>query len=150
MTVTLEEKMEWFGGNVDAVNMFDMLITLSHVWDDLIDKDNPVSDADINNAFRIALINLPANNFYRHIQNQMLPLWVVIISAYETANTYEKAKDEHGIEIAHSLRHAAAHIFAYSIEVCVGQEKSKLYIPKMWKHLAEERVADYIKEHIND
>ena len=149
MAVTLEDKMRWFGGNMDAINMCDMISTLTHVWDDMVDRDKILTEADINNAFRIALIYLPSNKFYQHIQPQILPLWVVIVSAYEAANTYQKNKDEHGIELAHTLRHTAAHIFAYTIEICVGPELAKIYIPEMWKGISDERVADYLKEHLD-
>lgn len=147
--VTEEDKLRWFGGNKDAISMCDMISTLTHVWDDMVDKDKELTETDINNAFRIALVYLPSNKFYAHIQPQVMPLWVVIISAYEASNTYQNAKDEHGIELAHTLRHATAHIFAYAIEICVGQELAKIYIPEMWKGISDERVSDYLKEHLN-
>jgi hypothetical protein len=38
-----EEKLAWFGGNTDALNLFHHLVELIHIWDDLIDKDKPVA-----------------------------------------------------------------------------------------------------------
>jgi len=48
-----EGKLEWFGGNQDALNMFRMFVDLSHTWDDLVDRDKEVSQIEINNAFLI-------------------------------------------------------------------------------------------------
>lgn len=144
-----EGKLEWFGGNQDALNMFRMLVDLAHTWDDLVDKDNPTSDADINNAFLVCLVYLQANPFYRSIQEQVWPMWLTVVSAYETANTFEKNKDEHGIEIAHTLRYAAGHIVAYAIHVCVGAEKAKEVLPEVWKNIVHERYDDYRKEHLD-
>jgi hypothetical protein len=142
-------KTEWFGGNQDAFQMCQALIDLSHGWDDLIDKDKPVSDNQINHLFLTALVYLPSNPFYRKIQDSILPMWITVVSAYETANHFEKEKDPHGIEIAHSLRYAAGHIIAFAIHVCVGPEKAKQFLPEMWKAAFFERFDEYRKEHLN-
>jgi hypothetical protein len=144
-----EGKLEWFGGNEDALNMFRMFVDLSHTWDDLVDKDNPTTDVDINNAFLICLVYLQANPFYRSIQEQVWPMWLTTVSAYETANKFEKDKDAHGIEIAHGLRYAAGHIVAYAVHVCVGAEKAKEILPEVWKNIYFERYEEYRKEHLD-
>ena len=144
-----EGKLEWFGGNEDALNMFRMLVDLAHTWDDLVDKDNPLSETEINNSFLICLVYLQANPFYQKIQPQIWPMWLTVVSAYETANKFEKDKDEHGIEIAHTLRYAAGHIIAYAVHVCVGAEKAKEVLPEIWKNIVHERYDDYRKEHLN-
>ena len=142
-------KLEWFGGNNDALNMYRAFVDLAHLWDDLIDKDKPVSADEINRAFLTCLVYLPANPFYRHIQDQILPMWLVVISSFETANKFEADKDPHGIEIAHSLRYAAGNIIAYAIHVCVGAEEAKKVLPDMWKSIFYERFDEYRKEHLN-
>ena len=142
-------KLEWFGGNQDALNMYQAFVDLAHVWDDLVDKDKPVSVEKINQAFLTCLVFLPANPFYRGIQDQILPMWLVVVSAYETANFFETNKDEHGVEIAHGLRYAVGNIIAYAIHVCIGMEKAKEVLPDMWKTIFYERFDDYRKEHLN-
>jgi hypothetical protein len=146
--VIQEGKLEWFGGNEDALRMYRLFTVLAHTWDDLVDKDKPLSEDDINNAFLIALVYLPGNPFYQRIQQQILPMWIPVVSSYQTANTFERAKDPHGIEIAHMLRYAAGNIAAYAIHVCVGPEKAKEYLPEMWKTVVAERFDDYRKEHL--
>jgi hypothetical protein len=142
-------KLEWFGGNADALNMFRAFVFLAHTWDDLVDRDKPVAEDDINQAFLTALVYLPANPFYQSIQTAILPMWLVVVSSFETANTYERNKDTHGIEIAHGLRYAAGNIMAYAVHVCVGAEKAKEFLPDMWKTVFHERFDDYRKEHLN-
>ena len=144
-----EGKLEWFGGNQDALNVFRMFVDLSHLWDDLVDKDKEATEDDINNAFLICLVYLPANPFYRSIQDQILPMWLTVVSAYQTANKFERDKDTHGIEIAHSLRYAAGNIVAYMVHVCVGPEKAKEFLPDMWKTVFFERYDNYRKEHLD-
>jgi len=142
-------KLEWFEGNQDALNVYHAFADLAHIWDDLIDKDKPVSADEINRAFLTCLVYLPANPFYRSIQEQILPMWLVVVSAYETANSFEKNKDPHGIEIAHGLRYAVGNILAYAVHVCVGPEKAKEVLPDMWKTIFYERFDEYRKEHLD-
>ena len=140
--------IDWFGGNREALVMYQMIVDLAHTWDDLIDKDKPVSDDEIDNAFLICLVYLPNNAFYRSIQDQILPMWITVVSAFQTANKFERDKDSHGIEISHGLRHAAGNIIAYAIHACVGPEKAKARIPEMWKDVMGERFDEYRKEHL--
>lgn len=143
-------KLEWFGGDQAALDMYRMFVNLAHVWDDLVDKDRPLSEMDINNAFLTALVYLPSNPFYRQIQEAIMPMWMMVVSAYETANSFERTKDPHGLEIAHNLRYAGGHIIAYAVNVCVGPEKAKEYLPEIWKSIVAERFEPYRMEHVND
>ena len=143
------KRLSWFGGNQDALSVYLMFIKLSHTWDDLIDKNVSLTSEEINHAFMIPLIYLPANPFYRAIQADILPMLRMVISAYETANTFEKLRDPHGIEISHSLRYAAGHIVAYMIHFCIGDDAARQVMPDMWKDIFYERFNDYREEHIN-
>lgn len=136
-----------YGGNEDVLQIANCLAVLTHTWDDMIDRDVEVTDADINQAFMIALVNLPANPLYRAIQADILPMMKMVLIAYDTANRYEKASDAHGLEIGHNLRYAAGHIIAYALSVAVGYEKSLELMPAIWKNLVPERIDDYRKEH---
>jgi hypothetical protein len=146
---SVDGKIEWFGGNQHALNMYRLLVDLLHTWDDLVDKDKEVCEYNINSAFLIALVSLPANPFYRSIQDQILPMWITVVSSYETANKFERDKDEHGIEISHNLRYAAGQIVAYAVEVCLGREKAREVLPEVWKNIVFERFEEYRKEHLD-
>ena len=144
-----EGKLEWFGGNQDALIMFRMFVDLLHTWDDLVDKDKDTTERSINNAFLICLVYLPLNPFYQLIQRDILPMWVTVVSSYEAANKFERDKDERGLEAAHMLRYAAGNILAYAIHVAVGPELAAQYVPEMWKDVVNERFAEYREEHLN-
>lgn len=141
-----EYKLEWFGGNQDALNMYLLIVDLAHIWDDIIDKDRPVSEQDVNRAFLIALVYLPSNPFYRTIQHAVAPMMLTMISAYQTANHFENAKDLHGVEIAHGLRYAVGHIISYASIVCLGYEKASQVMPELWKSMMCERFDAYKSE----
>ena len=144
-----QKRLAWFGGDCDALNMYKMFIDLSHTWDDLVDKDEEVSEDAINNAFLICLVYLPSNSFYQRIQREIMPMWIAVVSAFQTANQFERNKDEHGLEISHNLRYAAGHILAYAVCVCVGQDKAKEILPDLWKDIVFERYDEYRKEHLD-
>lgn len=139
-------KLEWFGGNQAALDMYSMLVDLAHTWDDMVDLDKPLGEARVNSAFLTCLVYLPSNPFYQQIQRDVLPMWLTVVSAYETANFFERSKDEHGIEIAHTLRYAAGHIVAYAVHVCVGPERAKEIMPEVWKTVVHERFDEYRAE----
>ena len=73
-------------------------------------------------------------------------MWLTVVSAYQTANQFERDKDEHGVEIAHTLRYAAGNIIAYAVHVCVGPEKAAEYMPEVWKTIVAERYDKYKAE----
>lgn len=141
-------KYEWFAGNKDAVEIYQLMCGLADTWDNLIDKDKEVSNEQINDMFITCLYRLPMNPLYKHMQDHISPMWMTVISSYEAANKFEREHDEHGIELAHTLRYSAGHIIAYLILFCVGVEKSREYIPEMWKTFANERFEKYRSEHI--
>ena len=142
-------KTEWFGGNQDALNLFFMLADISQIWDDLVDNDREVSSQEINNAFLIALVYIPSNPFYQTIREQITPMWMTVISAFEVANKFEQEKNEHGLEIAHNLRFALGHVVAFMVQTCVGYAKSREILPDIWKIIVNERYDEYRKEHLN-
>jgi hypothetical protein len=144
------ERLEWFGGNQEALFMVDLMIDIAQTWDDVVDKDKEVTENDINRAFSNALIYLPLNGFYRQIQYQIIPMWITVISSFETANKFERDKDEHGIELAYLLRCSVGQIIAYAMYVCTGSEICKENLPAMWKWLLSGRFEDYRKEHLGE
>jgi len=145
----LQGKIEWFGGNKDALNMYRMLVDLVQIWDDLVDKDKEVAEEEINHAFLTALAYMPANPFYLSIQKDILPMWIAALSAYQVANKFERDRDEIGLEISHNLRFAAGHVVAYMVHKCVGPQKAQEIMPEVWKTIVDQRFSDYRKEHLN-
>lgn len=142
-------KPEWFGGDFAGVDMVWLIVKMTHTWDDLIDKDKPVTEADINNMMRIALVCLPSNTVYQKIQGASPAIWSTVISSYAAANSYERSKDEKGIEIGHTLRYFAGSLISLAMEACVGFDEAAKYIPEMWKVIVYERLSEYREEHIN-
>lgn len=140
---------EWFGGNADAAKFIADVCFVAHIWDDLIDKDKPVSDDQINQAFMTALVGIPSNAFYQSRYRDLQPLVFSGVLGYITANRMERSGDAHQVEIAHGLRYAVANVGAYVVAATNTKEKADEILPIAWKSWMPERYAEYAKEHLN-
>ena len=89
---------EWFGGNEEAARFVAQLCDVAHTWDDLIDRDTPVSEEAINRCFESALLRIPANPFYQTHFAALSPLLFTGVLGYLTANRMERSGDAHQIE----------------------------------------------------
>lgn len=98
-----EKLREWIE-NEQAVQFVLIYADICEVWDDLIDKDKPIHDDDINRAFLQALVALPANDFFVAHRHQMLPLMVSGINAWMDSTTYEKGGSDHQRVFSYVLR----------------------------------------------
>jgi hypothetical protein len=138
---------EWFGGDQNAILLYEQVVELAHIWDDLVDRDKPVSNEQINRAFHIALFLMPANPLYDQLRHVFTPMWAVVAHAYTVANHFEAEKDLQGLEISHNLRYAGGHLLAYLMVVCIGEQEARKHMPDLWKEIVNERFQDYLEEH---
>ena len=106
-----------YQGNAAAVDLVLRIAEISHIWDDLVDKDKPVSDAQINRAFGIALLELPKNPFYQAHCLDLLPVMTTGTLNWLTANKYEKTQDKEAHALAHVLRYGIADIALFIAHV---------------------------------
>lgn len=140
---------EFFDGNADLLDLYFLLVALANIWDDLVDRDHPVGEADINRAFEIALCDLPMNPLYAALQHRIVPMWQVFIANYSTANKFEREQDEHGLEIGHMLRHEAGSIMVFAMIAVLGRKRTEELMPVLWKDIVDSRFAEYKKEHLH-
>ena len=140
---------EWFGGNEAAARLVAHLCAVAHTWDDLVDRDKPVDEAQINRCFELALVDIPSNPFYQQHINALLPLIYTGVLGYLTANTLEKSGSAHAVEVAHGLRYAVANVAAFAVAVTNPPETTAAILPEAWLTWMPERFTDYAKEHIH-
>ena len=85
--------LDYLQGDVVAAEFCAEVLHVLHFWDDLIDRDKPVSDDDINQAMWRALVELPRNAFYRQHFDQLNPVLMIAISDWLTATRAEREPD---------------------------------------------------------
>jgi len=131
-------------GNIDAMRLIIDIFDLIHIWDDLVDKDKERSNDEINNAFRIALIDIPLNPFYQRYQGHLIPLIMNCILQWEDANEMEKMGDSDKHQ-AFMLRASVIQLISYCAFLIGGMEWSrqvgtnirKMYIEQLDKFMEE-------------
>lgn len=145
----LAEKLNYFfKGELDAVRLCLDLLYVAHIWDDLIDKDRPRHDNEINTAFRIALFDIPSNQFYFQNQGALKTLILNGILQWQDSNILEKGS-EHDQHLAWMLRDGFLDIFSYCAYLIGGPEWVAQIGPDL-RRVNEETIESYIKEKGND
>lgn len=71
-----------YQGHTEAKRLSFMLLDVAHIWDDLVDRDKPVDNVQIDRAFLAALIHLP-----RH------PLWFPAGLDHHVLNVFLRWRD---------------------------------------------------------
>lgn len=108
------------GGNKDALAFLNMISKIAHVWDDLYDRDREVSRDEINAVFWCALIELPANAFYREHESVLRPVIAQSILNWTIANQFEN--NDERLEIAYIIRSSYIDVALVSALLIGGPE----------------------------
>lgn len=123
MTEENQSDLEWLiyvcCGDRDAADFLFAFFAMCHVWDNLIDKDTPEDDANINRAFWIANVQIPRNAYYRRYNEMILPVMSVAIQEWFTANELEAGNRK---DIAYTLRCSIVSLIHQAAEICGGYE----------------------------
>lgn len=138
------ERLAWFAGDADALDLYQRLVFVAHAWDDLIDKDKPV---DVNDLMVNLLVYLPSNPAFRRFHVELKALIIVGIVGYLAANKIESKPSSHALEIAHYLRYAVMNVGIFLISALNGIDKAAEILAVAAPTMMPERLSEYIKEH---
>lgn len=136
-------------GDPEAIRFVQAIVRIFHVWDDLIDKDSPVADDDVHQAFWLALCDIPSNPFYRRHHATLQPLVEVGTLSWWTANEMERATRPER-EVAFVARSQIAEVITAAAMLLGGVDWARQWGPAI-KRLAyldamDEPLADYMAE----
>jgi hypothetical protein len=144
------------GHNADAMAFLRGIATVMHTWDDLIDRDRGVSDGEINAAFWLALVELPANPFYAANAEMLRPIIVQSIINWRAATAMERqatCEQYNDLKIAFIIRSTYIDLVVMSACILGGADWAAKVAPDLrrWAHsegfkgyldaLAAERLA---------
>lgn len=93
-----------FRGDMQALNFMELLFDVAHFWDDLVDRDKPVSSDRINLAMINIMVNLPRNAFYQKHFAILSPIIENSISNWLIANVLESTNKLEAYRIAFIAR----------------------------------------------
>lgn len=110
--LTKKKFEEYMLGNSDAVKFLIDIFTVAHIWDDLIDKDKPLSDYQINQSYWISLIEIPRNPFFLKNSFHLTSLFEAFANQWFDANEMhygEKEDTRYSFVLKDTLMDMVAH-----------------------------------------
>jgi len=107
----------WLKGHAEACQFIDTVFDIAHVLDDLTDRDTPVSTAQVQSAFRSALIDLPRNPFYaQHFATLNAALHMAYLN-WLASNELEAEPGEYAKDVPFILR--SSYVDLITICACI-------------------------------
>lgn len=131
-------------GHRPAIALCNELFRISQVMDDLIDKDKPVSDEQIHNAFWGALVAIPSNTFYRECDLELRPLIASALQAYRDSVEFERSSMVRHTQIAHIIRDQLTDVVISCARLVGGVEWMREVSAQIRDHFHEEDYNTYM------
>lgn len=124
----------WFKGNQSAGRFCADVLQIAHVWDDLVDDDGA---EDAPAAFRKALLELPANDFYRANFAFLHPIMVMVWAQWDAANKMEATPQKDDLAKTYMLRASLYQLFHAVAVLCGGLDWAAEIGPEIYRLYGE-------------
>jgi hypothetical protein len=132
-------------GNQDAACFLETIVNVLHFWDDLIDRDKPLTDEHINKSMWLALVTLPRNRFYQSNFSELNPILCIAIQNWIVANRFENTGSDHEKTIAFIIRSSYVDLVIHTATLCGGFEHGQqiaLEARSLWH---DEKLSGYLE-----
>lgn len=130
--------------HLEAHRFLDIVYRSIDVWDDIIDRDNSVTDEDVHAAFTALLIELPFNGFFQAHKATLCPMILVIITSWHAANALPR-DGAHGA-IGYTLRNEYINLCLMVIGLVRGPARQRQVAVEAWQSTAEaDSFDEYMK-----
>lgn len=123
--------------------MWDAIVSVTHIWDDLVDKDREVSAEEVNAAFVQLFTDVGRNPFFRQYENELRPLFEQGIHDWQDSNDL---LDEGLLELAFVLRGSISMVVIRSATIIGGSEWGRCVSMDLRRRLFDD-FADFKAEH---
>lgn len=127
-----------------AILFCESLFRISQTLDDLLDRDRPVSQETVYNAFFEALIGLPANTFYRENEPFLRPLMAMALQDWRDSFVLERMPEYHHRSLAYVLRDQLTGLVVQCAGLIGGAQWMQQVGPEIRLHFHDETLADYM------
>jgi hypothetical protein len=123
-------------GHPEALRFLDIVYRSIEVWDDIIDRDNGVTDEDVHAAFTALLLELPFNGFFERHKAALAPMISVVIVSWHASNAL--SRDTMGaIAHAYTLRKEFISLCLLVLTMTVGLQRAREVSIEAWGATAE-------------
>jgi len=113
----------------DSVRFNAALCRTLHFLDDLIDRDKPLADAEVIDAFRAALVLIPSNPFFARHAHELVPLIDLAFLSWRSATTMERRGAVAAKRIAYVIRSDYLNVFLRSVQILRGHDYAAAVAP---------------------
>jgi len=134
----LDKFKYFYKGDDNAIKLAIDLLFIGHLWDDLVDKDKIRTDADINQAFTLALGEIPLNPYFPAVYHMIRNA----IIQWECSNILAKGNDDEKLT-GFLIRNALMEIVHYLIFLVGGQDWAREHGPDFWRLLSQGITKTY-------
>lgn len=145
MTMLWEKIRAIFGGETPGFVFAAKLCSVLHVYDDLIDRDKPVSPEDIHKIFWFALVDLQIDPFFQKHKSHLLPILQNAIFNWRAANVMESLATEGDLQCAYQLRTTYIDLISNTLALERGFEYSLSVTRLLRVEMASESFETYQK-----
>lgn len=103
----------------DAIRLCEDYLYITHLWDDLFDKDKERSIGEINQAFCKALAHIPMNPVYQDNVKELAALSLIAALTWQIANRFENSQNPDELIGSFILRNSLMNLI-YFIVIATG------------------------------
>jgi hypothetical protein len=132
-------------GNREAAAFLADCFEVCHFWDDLIDRDKPVTPEYINQSMWRALVHIPRNRFYRAHMDELQPVISSTIINWHTANAMEAERNPDDMPLAFVLRSSYADVIVTAANIVGGPAWASDVALRFRRQVHSETLAGYKK-----
>lgn len=134
-------------GDANALAFLSSIMDAVEIWDDLIDKDKPVSDNDLNRVFVNLLFYLPQNPFFDRNKGYLLPVVMTCINAWMDSTDLQKSPVKKDLAAAWYLKQMGVELYGSVAFLMGGFEHMREVSLEARDVLAHEEFEDFLQEH---
>lgn len=131
--------------NKSAIEFCRSLFRISQTLDDIIDADRPLTGSQVISAFWQAMIELPANPFYREHEPFLRPLMAMALQDWRDSVVLERSDSHHNRTLAFVLRDQLAGLVIQCAYLVGGEQWMEQHGPAIRQHFHEDSIDDYLK-----
>lgn len=131
--------------NTSAIEFCRTLCRIAQTLDDIIDADRSLSGSRVISAFWQAMIELPANPFYREHEPFLRPLIAMAIQDWRDSVVLERSNSHHNKTLAFVMRDQLAGVIIQCAYLVGGEQWMEKNGPAIRQHCHEDSLDDYLK-----
>lgn len=132
--------------NADAVALYLHVARWSHTYDDLVDKDKPVSPEALHVFVWRMLFDIPLNPFFAANQTILRPLLMTGILNWIASNEMEASGEKEQLRVAHVIRYSGADVLFACMVLTGGIAHARLNACKARLMIQDETWLHYVTE----